>query len=163
MWPFFTIMIICSADERYEITKNVLSDDWVLLTIKKKLNRSIERGSINGNFSVAYPFSYYVYQSQYSSLQMMHFNLKRYLRNPHASFVYHFHHNYGNTRLGHIVIKIRFTIKLSLYVKNTPKTDIAGLEFNVQPHWYRQKIHIDRKQNYLIKLSGENKRHISLV
>lgn len=93
-------MIICPADERYEITKNVLSDDWVLLTIiKKQLNRSIERGPINGNCSVAYPFSYYVHQSQYSSLQMMHFNLKRYLRNPHASFVCHFHHNYCNTRL----------------------------------------------------------------
>lgn len=97
---FFKIMIICPADERYEITKNVLSDDWVLLTIiKKQLNRSIERGPINGNCSVGYPFSYYVHQSQYSSLQMMHFNLKRYLRNPHASFVCHFHHNYCNTRL----------------------------------------------------------------
>lgn len=34
---------------------------------------------------------------------------------------------------GHIVIKIRFTINCPC-MKNTPKTDIAGLEFNVQLH-----------------------------
>lgn len=33
---FFKIMIICFVDERYEIMKNVLSDDWVFLIIIKK-------------------------------------------------------------------------------------------------------------------------------
>lgn len=31
-------MIICFVDERYEIMKNVLSDDWVFLIIIKKNN-----------------------------------------------------------------------------------------------------------------------------
>lgn len=100
MWPFFQNNDHLSRRRKiwnYEkcIKRWLSSFD----NNKKQLNRSIERGPINGNCSVAYPFSYYVHQSQYSSLQMMHFNLKRYLRNPHASFVCHFHHNYCNTRL----------------------------------------------------------------
>lgn len=145
--------------------ENVLSDDWVLLTIiKKQLNRSIERGPINGNCSVGYPFSYYVHQSQYSSLQMMHFNLKRYLRNPHASFVCHFHHNYCNTRLWSYCDQNSLH-NITVLVWKTHRKRISQ-DLNLTCNYIdivKKKIHIERKQNYLIKLSGENERHISLV
>lgn len=131
---------------------------------KKQLNRSIERGPINGNCSVGYPFSYYVHQSQYSSLQMMHFNLKRYLRNPHASFVCHFHHNYCNTRLWSYCDQNSLH-NITVLVWKTHRKRISQ-DLNSTCNYIdivKKKIHIERKQNYLIKLSGENERHISLV
>lgn len=66
--PLFKIIIICTADERYKISKKTIINrqlDFFSIFLFY-FSRYIERMNINGNLSVPYHFSYNVHRSQYA-------------------------------------------------------------------------------------------------